>query len=409
MAAVADYRALGQQTQADNQARGLAFAQWAQAQGVGDGTVEGVRNWVTGGGAMDAPKRFARLNQLNTQFGGIYDTEQLKAQAPQPTAQYDYHFTGDQSVPGLMERYAVDALGDWNNQPSALGDYWSQNQQRFAPPGEGDQHWNQVQGGLAAAGNIGNNAQDAYDQFNKSAPANTDPYYDYAVDRSSRELNSAMAGRGMGRSSWAVGQLADLNANLRGQQAQANAGYGLQRAGIMGQLAGSADASARANSQNQLSWLKGAQEYQYTPLMMGAQVAGQVDAQRLARDQTGAQIASMGQDALRGRTQDYFNNTFAMGNAAGQNAYNTGSQAIAADQNAFEAQHQGAIGANRENVTAGQNQAAQTNQGMGTMMQIYGMYNQPGQPQQPPRQGGGYQWPQANGGYDPRNGSTMRY
>lgn len=398
-----DYEKMGQAQATGQKDEHQAFLEWLKGQGIlNEASDEHLNNWIKHAGVFNQQNRMKDIESKKAQFHAQYSGPSVP-EAPKNAPQMQYNFHGSVAQPGIMENYANQAIGQMGNTPSALGDYWKQNQAKFAPPGQGDQYWNQVQGGLSAAKNIGNNAQDAYNQFAGSTPADTSQYYDYAANRATREVNAAAAGRGMLNSSGSLQQVADMEANLRGQQANANAQYGLQRSGLLGQLGASADNSARANLQNQLSWLQGAQQYKYQPLMMGAQVAGQVDANSMNRLATGAQIASMGQNALRNRSQDYFNNTMGMAGADAGWINQVYGGAAAADQNAWEQAQMGPTAAAREHLTAGQNAGAQNAQNLGLGIQAYNAYNdwQKNNPSAPaPGSGGAY--PGYNGGaYNP--------
>ena len=102
-----------------------------------------------------------------------------------------------------------------------------------------------------------NYAAGAYGQFNDSTPANMSSYYDNASRNAANTINTQMAARGSYGSSNAVGVLSNAETNLRAQQAKDEAGYGLQRAGLAGTLASSADSSGRANSADELNWMGG--------------------------------------------------------------------------------------------------------------------------------------------------------
>ncbi len=99
------------------------------------------------------------------------------------------------------------------------------------------------------------NAQGAYDEFNRSTPADMSSYYNNASRNSANRINTEMAARGSYGSSNAVGVLGNAETNLRAQQAKDEAGYGLQRAGLRGTLAGGADQSSLAHSADERNWV----------------------------------------------------------------------------------------------------------------------------------------------------------
>ena len=129
------------------------------------------------------------------------------------------------------------------------------------------------------------NTQQAYQQFQNSTPADTSSYYDNAVRQSNNDLNTQMAARGQYGSSNAVGQLSNADTNLRAQQANANAQYGLQRASTAGSLASGADASSATAANNQLAWTQGL-----------------------------GNLALQGQEAGQNRFQQNYDNTMGMAN-----------------------------------------------------------------------------------------------
>lgn len=99
------------------------------------------------------------------------------------------------------------------------------------------------------------NAQGAYDEFNRSTPADMSSYYNNASRNSANRINTEMAARGSYGSSNAVGVLGNAETNLRAQQAKDEASYGLQRAGLRGTLAGGADQSSLAHSADERNWV----------------------------------------------------------------------------------------------------------------------------------------------------------
>jgi hypothetical protein len=67
--------------------------------------------------------------------------------------------------------------------------------------------------------------------------ANMDPYYDLAFQDSARQLNQASASRGRFNSTGAMNQITQASTRLNAQQAKDEAGYQLDRAKAMGDLA----------------------------------------------------------------------------------------------------------------------------------------------------------------------------
>jgi hypothetical protein len=134
-----------------------------------------------------------------------------------------------------------------------------------------------------------NRAEEAYQSFNHSTPANMDPYYNNAERNATNDINKQMAARGQFGSSNAVGQISNATTNLRAQQAKDEASYGLQRAGLKGTLGSGADSSSLASSTNDLNWMSG-----LTGLAFNAQKEG------MARYELGNQDAKAAADTASG-------------------------------------------------------------------------------------------------------------
>ena len=146
-------------------------------------------------------------------------------------------------------------------------------------PGKGEQVSNAFLNHYGSEGlpGVTNNSQGAYDSWSATAgpapgaipEANMSKYYDNASQKAQNTINRQQAARGSYGSSSAIGNLAQAETDLRAQQARDEAQYGLQRgqyelqrgqyglsrAGLAGSLAGQADASSRANSENERGWV----------------------------------------------------------------------------------------------------------------------------------------------------------
>lgn len=179
-------------------------------------------NGSVAGDFNDPTRNWDGSETSNTVSGGGYYTPQNNGVALSGPQGGDYGYNA--AAPGMGENYAA----------SALGYYGSGN-----IPG------------------VSQNAQQAYQQFQSSTPADMSSYYDNAVRNANNDLNRQMAARGQFGSSNAVGQLSNADTNLRAQQAKDNAQYGLQRAQLGGSLASGADASSLNASNNQLAWTQG--------------------------------------------------------------------------------------------------------------------------------------------------------
>ena len=208
-----------------------------------------------------------------------------------------------------------------------------------AAPGAGENYANSALN-YYGAGNIPGatqNTQGAYQQFQQSTPADTSPYYNEAMRESNNAINTAAAARGSLGSSGAVGQIASADANITGQEALANANYGLQRAQTAGSLASGADQSSVAASNNQLGWTQGLgqlaaqgqelgqnrfqQNYQNTMGLAGT-LSGMENQTYGAEDATDQTLMDNGMNAYTGGTvqgaTDYNNQVTAASNNTDQ-------------------------------------------------------------------------------------------
>ena len=186
-------------------------------------------------------------------------------------------FEAYQTGPGLQQGTPIEGLDMSQAGPGAAESFWDQMQGRFTAPDVGQST---------------NRAEEAYQAF-RGTPRDLPPdaglseYYNRAVETGTGDINKQLAARGLYGSKEGIQQISDLDSALRAEEANRSADYRLRAdaanqaaAGLTGSLAGGADASSRQGSQNELSWLQGG---------MGA--------------------AQAAQDARRGRTQDFFNNT----------------------------------------------------------------------------------------------------
>ncbi len=312
---------------------------------------------------------------------------------PDPRQQPTYNFKGSAATPGYMEQF-YEQNKDAFSQPSALQGFW---QDYFGPSGRGQQHWEGLAGGYESAKNLGNNAQDAYNSFKASVPADTSPYYDYAADRATKEINAAAAGRGMLNSSGSLQQIVDAQSQLRGQQAQADAAYGLQRAGLMGNMGAAADNSGRANNQAIMSWLQGMGDF----TGQNAQIANQIDQQRLNQVMGMAGVAGNAQDAFRTRYMDHINNLMGYAGATG-GVIGAGYSGMAdAEKEAWMQAQEAALAKAGGKAADIINNRASTEAGITNLASIWSA----GMGSRNSNQGGGT----PTNTYDPKNGSTMLF
>lgn len=217
-------------------------------------------------------------------------------------------FTPYNTGPGVMPQGGGPDPNFNFSGPGYGENYFQQHQGQFNQPTAAGSYFNQVRGQAQNHPQGTNNSQTEYNNFNRpdiAAGPGLDPYYQRAAGRLTEGLNQQSAARGMFGSSQAMDQLSEGLGGLAAQQANREADYALQRLGeqraweqLGGSLAGQADANSRANSQNELGWLTG----------MGG-LAGQADQSFLNQLMGGGNMALAAQEAMRGRGQDYFNNT----------------------------------------------------------------------------------------------------
>lgn len=307
-----------------------------------------------GGGGQQQPQTDYGANGTAPPWAGYSQTQgatsypgwPVPGPGPQPT--YDFH--GDVSKPGALESYQADTAGKFT-QPTNSQNYWNQTSSTFDKPGAGDQFWNQAQGAFNSKKSPTDNAQGAYDQFQKSTPADTSPYYNHALDTAENSLQRQAANSGLLGSSGTVAKAGDVAANIAGQKALADANYGLQRGSLGGSLASSADTSSRGLSQDQLSWLSGlgglglgVQNADLARTMAGGNLAGQADQTGLASLMGGGSLAGGAENALRQRAQDYFNNQNQLGMEQSGILGNGYGGLLGSDQNNFDMVQQALMG-----------------------------------------------------------------
>lgn len=190
-------------------------------------------------------------------------------------------------------------------QPGAAEKFFSQNQGFFTTPGQSENFARTAMQQFGAGGpQLGNNAQDAYNRFNGSTPADMSSFYSNAGRQASEGINTSLAARGSYGSSAANGQISEALGNLAADRAKSEASYGLQRAGVSGQLAQGADQTSLGNAANQRGWLTS----------MGG-LAQNADQSAISRMLGGMGAATGAQNAQTTRGQNMFNNQMQMGQA----------------------------------------------------------------------------------------------
>lgn len=281
-------------------------------------------------------------------------------------------FTGDQSKPGAGESYYAQNQGKWNPGNSAAQAWWDQNQGAFGGGGPGDQYWNGISGsGNTAPPKTTNYAADAYNQFQNTAPANTDPYYQNAARQADEQISKAYAARGMRGGSGEMDQLSEANQNLFAQQALQNAQYGLQRGQTAGQLGSGADASSIQGAQNKLGWMTGlgglalgTQNADLQRLLGAGGLSQNVDQDTLAWLQGGMGAALGAQGAGMTRGQNYLENVMGATNAQTSPMIQAYMAMLQNDQNLINSGINASTGGALNNANMSSQNQAQNTQGL---------------------------------------------
>lgn len=338
-------------------------------------TVKGA-NSLAGGSSGGSPAGAPSAAGGYPQMGGpnAYPGWPVPGAGTQP----QYQFQGDQSKPGAAENFFTQNQGKFGA-PTQSGSYWQSKSPTFGQPGQGDQFWNQAQGMFNTQKPGSNNAQGAYDQFQASAPANTEPYYSHASDVATAHLNNQAAARGQLGSTGALQSIADSNANIFGQQALADANYGLQRGQTAGSLAQGADTSSRGINQNQLGWMQGLgalgtglQNSDTQRTLAGGQLAGNADQLGLAQIMSGMSAANTAQGDLATRGQNYFNNMMGIGDAQSKIYGGAYGSAIQNDNDLFSQLMAAKLGLPREQLNESLNGRASSEQGISNLAGLFG-------------------------------------
>lgn len=285
-------------------------------------------------------------------------------------------FTGDLSGPGQAEAFFDANRGRYGAQ-TAGSQFYDQAKGQTAT--NSNQYWNEVSGKMGGAKALPNNAQGAYSQFQGQTPADTSSYYDNAARKATASVQDAAAASGQLGSTTALSRVGDVNANIRGQEAKENAGYGLARAGLAGQLAQGADTSGARGSQDQLAWTTGlgnlalgSDQANLARLTGLGGLAMGADAGNLALLNAGMSGALGAQGMLNTRGQNYFGNNLAMGNALGGATQNIYGQQIGNDLALLDQYYQAMLGYPREGMNQNQNARNSAQSGISGLMGMLG-------------------------------------
>lgn len=295
-----------------------------------------------------------------------------QARGGQPQQQ----FQGDFSKPGQGESFYGANKDFYTTRPNAQ-QYWQD--KGGGGQNQGGEYWEGIKGRSQNPPGGSNYATEAYQSFKGSQPASMEAFYDNALRRSNEDIDRSYGARGMLGSSRSMDRKAEASTDLRSQQARDEAQYGLQRGGLMGSLGQGADASGRANTGMDLSWLTG-----LGGLGLGVQNAGLqrqlglgnlalgVDAGNRSMMDAGMNAALGAQGAQRARGQDYFGNNLALGGQQAGLMNSIFQPAIGQDLGLLQAQLDLMLGRNREAANQVTQGRAASEEGIGNFMGLFG-------------------------------------
>ena len=286
-------------------------------------------------------------------------------------------FTGDFSGPGPAENFFAQNQGKWGPGQTEGQAWWDANKGKFGA-GIADQYWNGLQGNKNPP-TTSNNAQGAYNEFTAGTPQDMSSYYDTAVRKAGEGIERAFGARGMRGSSAELDQLAESGGNLRAQEARDNANYGLQRAGLAGNLASGADTSSGRDITNRLSWMTGlgglglgTQNSDLNRLLGAAGIATGLDTSGLNWLNSGMNAALGAQGAMRGRGQDFFNNNLNATTAEMGPMFQAYMSMLGNDQALQQAAIDASTGWAREGANQSTQGRAASEQGIGNLFGLMG-------------------------------------
>lgn len=258
---------------------------------------------------------------------------------------------------GVGETIAGAAGSQLLGAPGASEANWNANGSKWGAPTQSGGYWEGVAGQFNGGGPmVSNNAQGAYDTYMKQMPtiapeANVGSFYDNARKRQSQDMNTEMGSRGAFNSSAALDKLAQGNATLNAEQANAESKYGLDRASAMGDLfeiggtmARGADESSSAGAQSKLDYLTqgGALAGQADDAKLGFltgqdTAASHADKGRTDRLVSAATAALGAQGAHDDRVQTFIDNTAKLGDRLSQVSGDAFQRIIGGDQALMDA------------------------------------------------------------------------
>lgn len=227
-----------------------------------------------------------------------------------------------------------------NGSALAGEDFYDKNKKHFGGPTETQNYWEGIQGKYGGAGKpVTNRAEEAYQQFQASQPADMSPYYANARKRQMEDIDRSMAARGMYGSGAATNQIARSMENLGAQEAKDNAQYGLQRGQLAGNLGRGADISSAADSQNEQGWQR-----------FFGDSASAADRSLESRLGLGYQMASGAQNLYQDEMDREFQRNFAQQQSDKQMAWDAYKSTIQSDRQLMDAVIGGQMGLGQSGV-----------------------------------------------------------
>jgi hypothetical protein len=286
------------------------------------------KTWLQGPNHINQPMGIdPRLDSINP---GIAEQQipGYVSQLTQPTNAQAFYDQGSFNTPTAAENFnnqygpqmaQPGASSDWfsSNQgsystPGAAENWFAQNGQQFNTPGAAEDYWASVKGQAGTPPEVTNRAEEAYQHIKGNMPTiasdpGLTPYYNDAVNRTTRELNSQLAARGAYGSSVGVGKVGDAVRGLLAEKANREAQYNLARLAeqrnwesTMGQEAASADTSSGRQAQSKLGWILGfgdlannAGQARLSRLLGGSGASQGAQSAQTARLNSGATAANM--------------------------------------------------------------------------------------------------------------------
>lgn len=253
--------------------------------------------------------------------------------------------------------------------------YYGNNQQVWQAPSFGEVNAQGLVGQYSDPNNrpdVANNSQNWFDRYSGQMPSiasdpGLGPYYENAKKRAQESINQATAARGSYGSSSANDQTARAFTDLEADRAQKEAQYNLQRLGeqrqwesLGGQMAGSADSSSRAQSQDEQQWAQLLSSMGLDASQLGLQ-----------RTNAGQDAANSAQNAQRARGQDYFNNQMMLGDRVADQYAQFMLPALDNDADLFGAANSGGVAQGNQGLANEQANAATTTDALKTGASIY--------------------------------------